>query len=50
MSDIVDQRIDVSPGVEAASEARFRGRAGESDRQPGLKARRVLRPQGNRVP
>ena len=47
---IVNNRIHVNPGFEEHIEARFRARSGEIDKQPGLKARRVLRPQGNQAP
>ncbi|TLF47811.1 antibiotic biosynthesis monooxygenase [Halomonas urmiana] len=50
MSYIVNNRIYVTPGFEDEFEARFRARAGQIDTQPGLKAMRVLRPQGNQAP
>ncbi|XKE46441.1 antibiotic biosynthesis monooxygenase [Halomonas organivorans] len=50
MSYIVNNRVFVNPGYEEEFEARFRARAGEIDRQPGFKAMRVLRPQGNQAP
>ncbi|WP_280563449.1 antibiotic biosynthesis monooxygenase [Chromohalobacter sp. 48-RD10] len=50
MSYIVINRVFVNSGYEAEFERRFQQRASEVDKQPGFKAMRVLRPQGNQAP
>ncbi|ABE59835.1 MULTISPECIES: antibiotic biosynthesis monooxygenase family protein [Chromohalobacter] len=47
---VVINRVYVNPGYEAEFERRFQRRASQVDRQPGFRAMRVLRPQGNQAP